>query len=67
MSESRPISSTMPVISNPCVRNCCLDDDDVCLGCFRTLDEILGWRAFTSEQREKAMLEIEKRRIAKVR
>jgi predicted Fe-S protein YdhL (DUF1289 family) len=67
MSESRPVSSATSVISNPCVRNCCLDDDDVCLGCFRTLDEILGWRALTSEQREKAMIEIEKRRIAKAR
>ena len=29
--------------ASPCVRNCCLDDDDVCLGCGRRLDEILAW------------------------
>ncbi len=29
--------------ASPCVRNCCLDDDDVCLGCGRTLTEILAW------------------------
>lgn len=28
---------------SPCVRNCCLNDDDVCLGCFRSLDEIRTW------------------------
>ncbi|MFC0047550.1 DUF1289 domain-containing protein [Rheinheimera tilapiae] len=27
----------------PCVRNCCLDPADVCLGCGRTLPEITGW------------------------
>ncbi|MEI6706264.1 MAG: DUF1289 domain-containing protein [Methylococcales bacterium] len=30
-------------LSSPCVRNCCLDDNDICLGCFRTLDEITHW------------------------
>jgi uncharacterized protein len=30
-------------VQSPCVRNCCLDDDDICLGCFRTLEEIKEW------------------------
>lgn len=29
--------------ANPCVRNCCLDDDNICLGCGRSLPEILEW------------------------
>ena len=28
-------------VASPCVRNCCLDDRDVCLGCHRTLAQIL--------------------------
>ncbi|MGK0498741.1 MAG: putative Fe-S protein YdhL (DUF1289 family) [Oceanicoccus sp.] len=28
---------------NPCVRNCCLDDGKVCMGCGRSLAEILEW------------------------
>lgn len=28
---------------SPCVRNCCLTPEDICLGCFRSLDEILQW------------------------
>ncbi|WP_435236887.1 DUF1289 domain-containing protein [Psychromonas sp. PT13] len=28
---------------SPCVRSCCLDGNDVCLGCYRTLNEILNW------------------------
>ena len=27
--------------TSPCVGLCTLDDDDVCIGCGRTLDEIL--------------------------
>ena len=32
-------------VESPCVRNCCLDDDDICMGCFRSVDEITGWAA----------------------
>ncbi|ABM25356.1 MULTISPECIES: DUF1289 domain-containing protein [Shewanella] len=38
-------------LSNPCVRNCCLNEQDVCLGCFRHLDEILAWRSMSEEER----------------
>lgn len=31
-------------LASPCVRNCCLDQQDVCLGCFRHIDEIMAWR-----------------------
>jgi hypothetical protein len=30
-------------VASPCVRNCCLDDRDVCMGCGRSLDEIRAW------------------------
>jgi uncharacterized protein len=33
------------------VRQCCLDDADVCLGCGRTLAEILAWHAADAEGR----------------
>lgn len=33
---------TTPVQS-PCVRNCCLNEADICVGCFRSLDEITLW------------------------
>lgn len=29
--------------ASPCVRICCLDERNVCLGCGRTLDEIRDW------------------------
>lgn len=30
-------------VASPCRRQCCLDDQDICLGCGRTLQEILDW------------------------
>jgi len=37
----------------PCVRNCCLDDEDICLGCHRALAEILAWgNASDAEKRD---------------
>ncbi|GHF87188.1 DUF1289 domain-containing protein [Thalassotalea marina] len=39
---------------SPCVRKCCLNENDICLGCFRHIDEIVGWSKMT---------EIEKRKI----
>jgi uncharacterized protein len=35
------------IIDSPCVRNCCLNDDDICLGCGRSLVEITRWSAAT--------------------
>jgi predicted Fe-S protein YdhL (DUF1289 family) len=34
------VPSTVP---SPCIRNCCLDERDVCMGCGRSLDEIRAW------------------------
>lgn len=41
-----------PDVPSPCVRNCCLDEQDVCLGCGRLLSEILVWRDASPTERE---------------
>ncbi|WP_226684869.1 DUF1289 domain-containing protein [Shewanella indica] len=43
-------------VDSPCIRHCCLDLQDVCLGCFRTLEEILDWHQATDSERQ-AILE----------
>nr|WP_256573208.1 MULTISPECIES: DUF1289 domain-containing protein [unclassified Pseudomonas] len=30
-------------MASPCVRQCCLNERDMCLGCGRLLNEILEW------------------------
>jgi uncharacterized protein len=38
-------------VQSPCIRNCCLDDDDTCLGCFRSLQEIKEWGTVDNPRR----------------
>jgi len=38
-------------LASPCVRNCCLDGQDICLGCGRSLGEILEWAAADDARR----------------
>jgi len=38
-------------VPSPCVRNCSLDENDICLGCFRSVDEITGWNHSSNDER----------------
>ncbi|WP_369602217.1 DUF1289 domain-containing protein [Hahella sp. SMD15-11] len=39
---------------SPCIRQCCLDEANVCVGCGRTLEEILNWHGMTAEEKDNA-------------
>ncbi|OAI21366.1 DUF1289 domain-containing protein [Methylomonas sp. MED-D] len=52
-------------VASPCVRNCCLDDEDVCLGCFRSLSEICGWSVADDRERLSCLARAEQRKAAK--
>lgn len=38
--------------TSPCVRNCCLDEGDICIGCGRSLDEIRQWTQVDESERQ---------------
>jgi uncharacterized protein len=57
------MSDTAAALS-PCVRNCCLDDDDTCLGCFRSLEEIKEWGTANNHRRWVILEAAERRREA---
>jgi predicted Fe-S protein YdhL (DUF1289 family) len=59
--ETLTTESTTPVKS-PCVRKCTLDDDDVCVGCFRKLEEICAWGGASNEQRQQILNQVAIRR-----
>ncbi|MEY2908942.1 MAG: hypothetical protein RLZZ602_1465 [Pseudomonadota bacterium] len=42
---------TDTAIKSPCVAVCALDENDVCLGCYRTASEITDW--FMADQQRK--------------
>jgi predicted Fe-S protein YdhL (DUF1289 family) len=47
---------------SPCARKCCLDDDDTCLGCFRSLEEIKKWGTAGDGERLIVLQNAERRR-----
>jgi len=38
-------------VESPCIRKCCLNENDICLGCFRSLIEITQWSIVDEETR----------------
>ncbi len=38
-------------VVSPCVSVCALNDEDVCIGCYRTVDEITRWIRLDDEER----------------
>ena len=54
----------MAEVTSPCVRNCCLDDNSICLGCFRSMDEILQWRDASESQQAAIVVAAKNRKKA---
>ncbi|WP_081221177.1 DUF1289 domain-containing protein [Pseudoalteromonas luteoviolacea] len=52
-------------ISSPCIRNCCLDDKDICVGCMRHIDEIVGWGSKSTLEKETILARCELRKREK--
>jgi uncharacterized protein len=48
MENERPVAS-------PCVHVCALDEEDICIGCQRTVAEITHWSRMSNEQRRETL------------
>ncbi len=49
-------------VESPCVRKCTLDSDDICVGCYRSIDEICAWGGADNDQRRAILLQASARR-----
>jgi predicted Fe-S protein YdhL (DUF1289 family) len=38
-------------VQSPCIRLCTLDDADICVGCYRSIDEICAWGRASDAER----------------
>lgn len=56
----KPAPIKTPVAS-PCVRQCCLDSQDMCVGCGRYLTEITGWLNFTEDEKKAVVARAQQR------
>ena len=56
------MAHTRDKICSPCVRNCCLDESQVCLGCFRYVDEICSWNNLSKMEQQQVLQRAQKRK-----
>jgi predicted Fe-S protein YdhL (DUF1289 family) len=52
VSEDRSVESP---VASPCVDICALDDKDVCMGCYRTANEITNWRDYSNTEKRQVL------------
>ena len=49
-------------VQSPCIENCCLNNEKICLGCFRSIVEIAQWSQMNDKMRLDVLLKAENRR-----
>ena len=55
------------MVESPCVEVCRMDPaKDICVGCWRTLDEIARWRDMNDAQRAVVLFAVAGRRAAEM-
>ncbi|AIZ31825.1 DUF1289 domain-containing protein [Pseudomonas sp. K1(2024)] len=55
--DERPVGS-------PCVNVCALDEQDICTGCQRTVEEISQWTRLDNDQRRAVLVRCHERALA---
>ncbi len=60
---TQPAPAIPRPIATPCVKVCIVDGaSSLCLGCYRTLNEIGGWSGLSDDERARIMAELPGRR-----
>ena len=69
MTNAAPVKAPKPLFSNvspavpsPCISVCRLDEQKVCTGCHRHVEDIREWRAATDERRREIVRQAYQRR-----
>ena len=51
-------------VETPCVSVCMMNaDEELCYGCYRTLEEIAGWQNYTPKERDNVLQKLQRRKI----
>ncbi len=51
ITNQKQLLTQAEALHSPCVRLCTLDEEDICVGCGRSLEEIKGWAAYSEATR----------------
>ena len=52
-------------VKSPCIEVCSLNDQDVCIGCYRTANEIIEWFSASDERKRAILSAVNERRAAR--
>lgn len=50
-------------VRSPCISVCDLNRDDVCEGCWRTIDEIAKWGIYSNDEKRDVIEKCKQRRL----
>jgi predicted Fe-S protein YdhL (DUF1289 family) len=65
MTESQnKVMARDPEPASPCVSVCALDENDICMGCYRSASEITDWFMATADEKREILRRVEARREA---
>nr|WP_282598630.1 DUF1289 domain-containing protein [Pseudomonas emilianonis] len=71
VNQPAPVRPPKPLFSNvsaavpsPCISLCRLDEQKVCLGCFRHVEDIREWRSADDQRRRVIVAQAERRKVA---
>lgn len=53
----------MTKVESPCIANCYLDENYICEGCLRTLDEISDWSKLTNQEKREVLKRIQNAKV----
>jgi predicted Fe-S protein YdhL (DUF1289 family) len=68
MSPLEPARTPEEHVPSPCISVCVMDPDrGVCLGCFRTLDEIASWSVLDANAKRQVLAALPARKAARHR
>ena len=51
-------------IRSPCISVCVLDENDICMGCYRSAQEITDWFMASDEEKHQILARVRERRDA---
>ena len=52
------VAIALEPVESPCIQVCTLNDEGLCIGCFRTTEEIGGWLSLSASQRREIIDEL---------
>lgn len=48
-------------VTSPCINICKLDDNKICIGCFRTINEIANWTKYSNIEKLEVLARVNKK------